>query len=406
MANPAPIIQKINAFDVTKGTTIKYNIIGGTELVRSSKLYLYDNETNDLIATHLDVSTTSTHTVPANNDSSWTYASGKSAANYVNEKKYYVTIQTFTNVSGTTGESGISNASLFWGLLNPTMEFDAVPTNIEQTSYNFSAIYNTSITTATEVTNQIQQYQFDLYDESNNKIATSGIIFGSGEPQTDTHEFKINYNFTGLENDVAYYATCTAVSTEGMEVTAVSGIFTVSISTVAFAKASVINNCTEGYITIISNITNIVGRTNVDTSDLGGKIDLTGDGWLIWDEGFTFPTVSVPNVGITSRWTMELWGTKFDSSALTDKESFVIHLQDTGDMYFYFREFQDNNEAGDVLNMIRVDMYVYPYGQDIDVSSYLQSNSIEKPVDGTELDIWTRCIDGWYELELHLAPTE
>ena len=47
MANPAPIIQKINAFDVTKGTIIKYNIIGGTELVRSSKLYLYDNETND-----------------------------------------------------------------------------------------------------------------------------------------------------------------------------------------------------------------------------------------------------------------------------------------------------------------------------------------------------------------------
>ena len=58
-----------------------------------------------------------------------------------------------------------------------------------------------------------------------------------------------------------------------------------------------------------------------------------------------------------------------------------------------------------MLNMIRVDMYVYPYGQDVDVSVYLQSNALQKPVDGTELDIWTRCVDGWYELELHLAPT-
>lgn len=405
MANPAPIIQKINAFDATKGTTITYNIIGGTEIVRSSKVYLYDNETNALIATHTYASTSSIHIIPANTDISWVYAEGKSSADFINEKKYYITLQTFTDVTATSGESGISNASLFWCLLNPTLVFDAVPTNIEQTSYNFSAIYDTEITTTTEVTNQIQQYQFDLYNESNVKIASSGVIFGTGEEQTDPHQFKISYNFTGLENDVAYYATCTVASTEGMTVEAISGIFTVSISTVAFAKASVTNNCQEGYITIISNITNIVGRTNVDTSSLGGQIDLTSDGWLVWNEGFTFPTISVPNVGITSRWTMELWGTKFDNSTLTDKQSFVIHLQDTGDMYFYWREFQNEDEEGNVIDYVRVDMYAYPYGQDVDVSSYVQSNAIEKPENDTEMDIWTRCIDGWYELELHLAPT-
>lgn len=405
MANPAPIIQQISAFDVTQGTTIEFNIIGGTELVRSTKLYIYDNSNNELICTHLYVSTQTRHILPGNTDPSIIYESGKSATDYTNEKQYYATLQTFTDTAGTEGASGVSNATLFWGLLNPTVTFDAVPTNIETTSYNFTAVFNNQITTA-NVTNEIQQYEFTLYNESNVMVQSSGVIFGQGTPTGEDNEWSISYNFSGLENDVAYHAMVTIVTTQGMTATAISGSLTVSLSTVAFAKASVTNNACDGYITIVSNITNIVGQTNVDISDLNGQIDLTGDGYLIWNEGFTFPTISVPNVGITSRWTMELWGLNFEPSSVTDTESFLIHLQDTGDMYFYVREYMwSETEDEEEQPYIRVDLYVYPYTQDVPVSSYLQSNGMPKPDNTQLLDIWVRCIDGWYDLELHVANT-
>ena len=61
MANPAPTINQINAFNATQGTTIDFNIIGGTELIRSNRIYIYDLSDNSLICTHLYVSTESIH---------------------------------------------------------------------------------------------------------------------------------------------------------------------------------------------------------------------------------------------------------------------------------------------------------------------------------------------------------
>ena len=70
MANPAPTINQINAFNATEGTVIDFNIIGGTDLVRSNKIYIYDLSDNSLICTHLYTSTESIHELPANTDAS------------------------------------------------------------------------------------------------------------------------------------------------------------------------------------------------------------------------------------------------------------------------------------------------------------------------------------------------
>ena len=59
MANPAPTITTLNAFDVNVGTVIDFNIVGGTNVVRSNKLYVYDLD-NRLLFTHVYVSTEST----------------------------------------------------------------------------------------------------------------------------------------------------------------------------------------------------------------------------------------------------------------------------------------------------------------------------------------------------------
>ena len=60
MSNPAPTAITINAFNVNVGTVIDFNIIGGTNIVRSNKLYVYDLD-NRLLFTHVYVSTESIH---------------------------------------------------------------------------------------------------------------------------------------------------------------------------------------------------------------------------------------------------------------------------------------------------------------------------------------------------------
>ena len=88
MANSAPTISTINAFNASIGTVIDFNIIGGEEIVRSNRLYIYDIANNALICSHLYVSTESLHEVPPNTDSSWVYASGKTSDDFTNGKQY------------------------------------------------------------------------------------------------------------------------------------------------------------------------------------------------------------------------------------------------------------------------------------------------------------------------------
>ena len=144
MANPAPTITTINAFDASVGTVINFNIIGGTNIVRSNKLYVYDLN-NELIFTHVYVSTESIHELPAKTDSSIVYASGKTSNDFVNQQQYYARIQTFTNTEATEGSSGYSISKLFWALPTPSLDIDTIPASISTTSYNVTAIYDTNI---------------------------------------------------------------------------------------------------------------------------------------------------------------------------------------------------------------------------------------------------------------------
>ena len=274
MANPAPTINQINAFNVTQGTTIDFNIIGGTELVRSNRIYIYDLSDNSLICTHLYVSTESIHELPANTDSSIVYESGKSSADFVNGAQYYAQIQTYTDTAGTQGGSGLSVAKMFWCLNDPTLTIDTIPSTISTTSYNVSATYdaNTSV-----VSNIIQQYQFSLYSATGSLLQSSGVVVGSGEQQGTSTAYDISYNFTGLSVGSSYYVTVDVTTTQGMNVDAQSGTFTVSIDTPTLGEATVVNNACDGYISVISNlseeydesITNILVKRQ-DVSDVSG----------------------------------------------------------------------------------------------------------------------------------------
>ncbi len=253
MANPAPTIATFNAFNVNVGTVIDFNIIGGTNIVRSNKLYVYDLN-NNLVFTHLYVSTESVHELPAKNDSSIIYAPGKTSADFINQQQYYACIQTFTDASATEGASGYSIAKLFWALPTPSLILDTVPASIDITSYNFVAVFNTNISLNIGTSNLIQQYRFDLYKSTGVLVQTSGIIVGTGEQVGASHQYRINYNFSNLENLSSYYVVITTTTTEGMVNTVTSSTFAVNINAPTLGEATVVNNDCDGYISITSNL--------------------------------------------------------------------------------------------------------------------------------------------------------
>ena len=275
MANPAPTINQINAFNATQGTTIDFNIIGGTELVRSNRIYIYDLSDNSLICTHLYVSTESIHELPPNTDGSIVYESGKSSADFVNGAQYYAQIQTFTDIGGTEGGSGLSVAKMFWCLDDPTLTIDTIPSTISTTSYNVSATYNANTSV---VSNIIQQYQFSLYSATGSLLQSSGVVVGSGEQQGTSTAYDISYNFSGLSVGSSYYVVVDVTTTQGMSVSAQSSTFTVSIDTPTLGEATVVNNACDGYISVISSlsdqystsITNILVKRQ-DVDDVSGN---------------------------------------------------------------------------------------------------------------------------------------
>ena len=270
MANPAPTINQINAFNATQGTTIDFNIIGGTELIRSNRIYIYDLSDNSLICTHLYVSTESIHELPPNTDGSIVYESGKSSADFVNGAQYYAQIQTYTDTNGTQGGSGLSVAKMFWCLGDPTLTITTIPSTISTTSYNVSATYTD--TSASVVSNIIQQYQFNLYSATGSLLQSSGVVVGSGTQQGTSDVYDISHNFTGLNVGSSYYVIVDVTTTQGMSVTTQSNTFTVSIDTPTLGEATVVNNACDGYISVTSNLSGEYGG-----SGSGGLVSFETD---------------------------------------------------------------------------------------------------------------------------------
>ena len=280
MANPAPTINQINAFNATQGTTIDFNIIGGTELIRSNRIYIYDLSDNSLICTHLYVSTESIHELPPNTDGSIVYESGKSSADFVNGAQYYAQIQTYTDTNGTQGGSGLSVAKMFWCLVDPTLTITTIPSTISTTSYNVSATYTD--TSASVVSNIIQQYQFNLYSATGSLLQSSGVVVGSGTQQGTSAVYDISHNFTGLNVGSSYYVTVNVTTTQGMSVNAQSNTFTVSIDTPTLGEATVVNNACDGYISVTSNLSGEYGGSGsgeivsfkTDSEDVFAKLQV------------------------------------------------------------------------------------------------------------------------------------
>lgn len=443
-----PVIQKINAFNANEGTTILFNIVGSTTIIRSSKVTIYDSN-NNKICTHIYNSTQLQHILPANTDPSMVYESGKTSANFTNGYSYSIVMDIYTSVDAGGDSVGTSSRMQFWCLDYPTLQFINPSSNIEiqTSSYTFGAnctiIYPSGV--LVPITNRVQSYKFDLYkgtDEGAILKATSGNIYGTGV-DLGNNVYSLDYEFTSLENNSNYYVILSIVTEQGMRESATSNIISVSLEDVAFSIAEVRNDACNGCIEITSNITNIIGITNADFHDGDGHIDLSfirctessvynpnetyytlvdnvfvptevdeetfnahktdyytaSDYFITWgtneDYSLNFPTITI-SVGNTMRWSMVLKVVNFvpsDSNPTVEGDTSyflnMTNLNNDNGVYVYMR--QDDTD-------IFAELYAYTSANN--KISFITSNILEEMDNITDVYMLIRCYDGWYDIKL------
>lgn len=443
-----PIIQKINAFNASEGTTILFNIVGSSAIIRSSKITIYDSN-NNKICTHIYNSTQLQHVIPANTDETIVYESGKTYLDFSNGYSYSMTIDVYGSVDAQGESLGTSSRVQFWCLDYPVLQFinPSVDVDIQTSSYIFNAnctiVYPIGV--SVPITNRVQSYKFDLYkggEEGSVLKESSGNIYGTGN-DLGNNVYSLSYNFSNLENGGNYYVVLSIVTEQGMKETATSDIISVVLEDVAFSITEVRNNACNGCIEISSNITNIIGVTNAIFEEGDGHIDLSyiqctedsvyspdetyyiysdnkyiatevdeetfnankthyytaSDYYIEWgtNEGYllNFPITTI-SVGNTMRWSMIIKASSFISSnssiVAEDDNSYFLNMsslnRDNG-IYVYMR--RDNNDIFAEL---------YAYTSNSNKTSFITSNILENIDDETDIYMLLRCYDGWYDIKL------
>lgn len=393
-----PVLQKPDAFDVTVGTTLYFDVSGSTDFIRSSIAYFIDPITSDVIASHAESTTQLYNIIPAN------------LSGLQNGKQYNVYIEVYTQVNP-SGETpvGTSVAKSVYCLPTPDLTITdpsgdpTSTTNIEVSSYEFKALF-TMYDDASYLeltTNKVQEYTFNLYNgihDESNLVGTSGLIRGTGEPVSGSDlEFILSYNFNGLVNNNSYYIELTIVTEQGMRIVKQSPYIVPRLGDITFSVAQVKNNSCDGYIEVQSNITNITGYTNSDFEVGSGEIDLTTAGeYVMWgynpntqeeDHALTFPNIN---------WSMILAAydlTPSTSSPMVPGDmSYILKLsnyENTISSYIYVRQ-SDNDKW--------LELYVID-GNTVDADvTFVQSNVLTNLTDSTPVYILLRNIGGQYDI--------
>ena len=278
MALTTPILNPIDAFDASKEQIFTFNSIGGQQVL-GNILTIRNNVTNAVVYSKEIVSYAFSHTLPA--------------GTLVNGTYYNAYIQT---VNGTT-KSEPSQPIQFWCYTQPVITFTNLPESnlIPNSAFVFEAQY-------TQVQGELlQQYEFNLYDTSGSLRASSDVVY-LGEDVTVPYLF--SYEFSGFNDGSVYYIEILGQTVEGTAITTGKIEITVKYEEPnIFALISLENNMCEGYITIKSNMIDILGKVDPEPPrwiDKETGIDLV-PGSVTFDEGFD----------LSDDFTVGIWGRNF-----------------------------------------------------------------------------------------------
>lgn len=272
-----PIINPIAAFDSTKEHEITFIVIGGAQ-VTGNRIVISDNQTGNVVYNNIVNTMKLAHTIPANTLSNGGY--------------YNAVIYTIDN---SANESVPSTPVPFYCYSQPTLTITNIPATetIGNGTYKFQGNYLQA------ESEQLNSYQFILYDSNKDILDRSDIIYY----QSDS---SLAYTFVGMDNDTSYYVELKGQTVNNTEITSGLMYFTVRYTQPAtFAIVDLINDCENGYIQISSNIVAIDGKSNPEPPIYidDKEVDLRDkDSWVKWDEGFN----------INNDFTMRVWGRDFN----------------------------------------------------------------------------------------------
>lgn len=272
-----PIVNPIAAFDSTKEHEITFIVIGGAQ-VTGNRVVITNNKTGNVVYEKITATMKLAVTIPANTLS--------------NNNYYNVVIYTIDNANN---QSNPSTPVPFYCYSQPTLTITNIPATetIGNGTYAFQGNYLQS------EGEQLNSYQFILYDSNKNILDRSDIIYYQSNSS-------LAYTFVGMDNDTSYYVELKGQTVNNTEITSGLMYFTVRYTQPAtFAIVDLINDCENGYIQISSNIVAIDGKSNPEPPIYidDKEVDLRDkDSWVKWDEGFN----------INNDFTMRIWGRDFN----------------------------------------------------------------------------------------------
>lgn len=361
MALTKPVLSTIPAFDATLQNIISFTVPSGGDQVTKNRLTIINQSTGLQVYQATQTTFSLTHTL---------------ALSTLTNGVYY---SAYINTFNASNEMSVdSNTIQFYCYTTPSFAFSNLPSGniITNNSFSFEITYNQA---EGELLNG---YKFDLYDAQNVLISTSGIKYVGNSTAPPT---VITYEFGGFADNTAYYIQGSGVTIEGTEIQTSLTAFTVEyIQPNVFAIVELSQNCTGGYVTAKSNMTNIEGASNPSPPTYIGNnaVDLTAEGsWVNWNNNqFDF----------SSDWTLNLFGKNF-----TPNSNIVIMQNDLGvTLTLAYR--QGYYQGGDTLQTyvdctLQSDNFVY----------YIFSNYITNPLATDTIQVVLRRINDIYQLDIY-----
>ena len=354
MALTTPILFSTGALDGTKENVFEFNVLGG-DLVNGSVLTITEQGS-------------STPTVENVISNSYDFYNTLPANSISNNKTYTAYLRTKHDST----LSSPSNIIYFYTYATPSFAF-TVPSPHAITTSN-ETFYVNYARQGGDLVSQLSQYVFNLYDQNHNLISTSGSMYNTALGDTS-----VEYTFSGFQNGGTYYVKCEGITKEGMKIETSELQITVSSQTTPFDYFTVTNNCDNGYIDVVSRVTDITGETNAVLPSPYTEVDLTDDGlYLKWDKDFTLPT----------NFSLQVWGKSFNDGTIVTQFSTVYG--DKIEIYYY----ENGTDCSFVL-------YVIPilYADNSTMRYVIESNDIEDFGDYSELTFRATYENGLYKLE-------
>ena len=362
MALTTPILYTVSAFDKNDSKQFNFFVRGGDQ-VGANRLTIETNPSSGLpqqVYSQIQSTYSFTHVLPAN-----ILTNGVSYQAYV--QTYAATDTNFQQ------PSTASNIIQFTCYSTPTLIFTNVTSGgqIQNSNYTFIARYSQN---EGEILNA---YVFNLYDSSSVLISTSGNLYNTSSViPTD-----VSYNFNGFENNTQYYIEVNGVTANGTNITTGKIRFTVDyIAPVVYSLFYLTNNCSEGYITIRSNVQNIQGISYPDppTYINDSEVDLHSvqGSYVEWNDNYIVP----------DNYTLRLWGRNFTPNS----EILSMYNSDGANIKLYYCV-DEMFENAWLLLTVTNPSWLHSY--------IIESNRISYPSANTGTMVWLRCVDNIYELE-------